>query len=262
MSVNSYLTQVSSKLVLSDKENTIINTSINSLQTRLNSFFGQLITNHFQFGSNTRGTILPRKADSKSDIDYMIVFDTSGGKKNPKIYLDLLRKFIDAKYSASEIKQSSPKIVLSLDDIHFELVPAIFELESYEIPSPKSFWTEWMSTDPISIKKDIQDKNKSNHNNIKPLVRLAKYWNAKNNHPYTSFSLEKHIVDRYFLFCTSLKDYFYSLWDEISYGINTSLDIVDLIDSAKKHIRRARDFERDNMPASAEKEIKKIVPEL
>lgn len=262
MSVNSYLTQVSSKLVLSESEKSSINTSINTLQTRLDSYFGQSIIDHFQFGSSTRGTILPGKADINSDIDYMVVFNTSKGKENPRIYLDKLRSFASAKYSASEIQQSSPTIILSLDHINFELVPAIYNSETYEIPSKKSFWTDWISTDPDRTKIDIQDKNKSNHNNIKPLVRLVKYWNATKHHPYISFSLEKRIVNKYYLFCTSLKDYFYAFWDDISYNFNTARDIIELIDSAKKHINRARDYEKDNMPRSAEKEIKKIVPEL
>ncbi|MGD9159024.1 MAG: hypothetical protein PVG39_11500 [Desulfobacteraceae bacterium] len=262
MSVNSYLTQVSSKLVLSDSEKSSINTSINTLKTRLDSFFRQSIINHFQFGSSTRGTILPGKADINSDIDYMIVFNISKGKEKPHTYIEQLRSFASAKYSASEIGQSNPMIVLSLNNINFELVPAIYNSETYEIPSKKSYWTDWISTDPDRIKKDIHDKNKSNHNNIKPLVRLIKYWNATKHHPYVSFSLEKHIINKYYLFCTSLKDYFYAFWDDISYNFNTARDIIELINSAKKHINRARDYEKDNMPRSAEKEIKKIVPEL
>ncbi len=262
MSVNSYLTQISSKLVLSDAEKNSINRSINSLQIRINSYFGQSAINHFQFGSSTRGTILPGKVDSRSDIDYMIVFNSSDDEGNPYTYIDQLRRFVNMEYSTLEILQSSSKILLYLNGINFELVPAIGSSGAYKIPSPKSGWTDWMSTDPASMKNTFLEKNKMNHNNIKPLIRLAKYWNAVNNHPYTSFSLERHIVDRYFLCCTSLKDYFYSFWDDVSYGFNTARHIMDMIDSVKKHINRAREYERDNMQASAEKVIKKIIPAL
>lgn len=262
MSVNSYLTQVSSKLVLSEKEKSSITASTCTLKTRLESYFGPAITNQSQFGSSTRGTVLPVKADSNSDIDYMIVFNVLNGNQGPREYFEELRSFVDKNYPASEIIQSSPAIVLSLDCIKFKLVPAINDSGIYKIPSPKSFWTEWINIDPNSSKKEIQDKNKSNHNNIKPLVRLVKYWNALNNHPYISYSLEKHIVDRYFLCCLSLKDYFYSFWDDINYSFNTAPDIIDLINTVKKYLNQVRDFERHNRPAFAEKVIKKLIPEL
>jgi hypothetical protein len=35
-----------------------------------------------------------------------------------------------------------------------------------------------------------------------------------------------------------------------------------MVASAKEHARKAKEYENDNMPASAESEIKKIVPEL
>ena len=137
MSVNSYLTTLASDLVLSSSEKASISTSISTLSSRLNSYFGSNITNHFQFGSNTRGTILPRKADTDSDIDYMVVFDSTDGQKKPQTYLDRLRRFAEEKYSTSEIAQSNPTIVLSLNHIKFELVPAIYNY-SYQIPSPAS----------------------------------------------------------------------------------------------------------------------------
>lgn len=74
MSVNTHLADLASNLVLSDSEKSSISASITTLESRLDAYFGSNITERFQFGSNTRGTILPRKADSNSDIDYMVVF--------------------------------------------------------------------------------------------------------------------------------------------------------------------------------------------
>ncbi len=123
MSVNTHLTDLSSALVLSETEKSGITTSISTLASRLESHFVATITSHFQFGSNPRGTILPRKADSNSDIDYMVVFNTAfEGQKKPQTYLDRLKKFAEAKYSTSDITQSSPTIVLSLNHIRVETV--------------------------------------------------------------------------------------------------------------------------------------------
>ncbi|WP_420869656.1 SMODS domain-containing nucleotidyltransferase [Cohnella ginsengisoli] len=77
MSVNSYLSSLSSLLVINDEERNKITTSISTLSKRLQTYFGSSISAHFVFGSYTRGTILPRKADEESDIDIMVVFNDS-----------------------------------------------------------------------------------------------------------------------------------------------------------------------------------------
>jgi hypothetical protein len=262
MTVNTHLSQLASALVLYSSENSSISTSIDTLASRLNAHFGRSITGHFQFGSSTRGTILPRKADSNSDIDYMIVFDTSSeGQKKPQTYLDRLRRFAELKYSTSEISQSHPTIVLSLNHIRFELVPAVYNF-GLQIPSPATSWLDWMPTDPSAANQRLQDKNKAENYQVKPLVRLVKYWNATKGHPFTSFSLEEYIVSQSFWSCAVLRDYFYSFWSGLSCRYETAQYIKEMVESAKQHARKAREYEDDNMPASAETEIKKIVPAL
>ncbi len=265
MSVNSHLTCVASSLVLSNIEKTNISNSISTLSSRLDSYYVNSLTEHFQFGSNTRGTILPRRADPKSDIDYMVVFKTDiFDIKKPQTYLDRLRKFAETKYSTSEIFQSSPTIVLSLNHINFELVPATKSFSGYyQIPSPSSSWGDWISTDPHRSKEVIQEKNNSNNSQIKPLVRLVKYWNALNGYPYRSFDLESRIVNSSFWFCgSSLKDYFYSFWDQFDYEFLTANHIKEKISRVRSAISKAKEHERMNLPDAAELVIKKIIPSL
>lgn len=261
MSVNSHLTSLASTLVLSEAEKSSISTSINTLSSRLTLHFSSTVTNHFQFGSSTRGTILPRKADSHSDIDYMVVFSTSDGQKKPQTHLDRLRRFVEARYSTSELRQSHPTIVLSLNHINFELVPAIYNYY-YQIPSPASSWLEWTNTDPVGSNKLLQDKNKDNNYQIKPLVRLIKYWNTRKGYPFTSFSLEQHIVSRSFWGCFTLKDYFYEFWSGFNCTYGTAQYIKNIVENAKSHAKKAKEYEDTNMPVSAELEIQKIVPSL
>lgn len=81
MSVLSFLTDTASSAVLSTAEQSLITTSISTLQTRLGQHFSSgVIKQHFRFGSSTRGTILPRSMDERSDIDYMIVFSENNRK--------------------------------------------------------------------------------------------------------------------------------------------------------------------------------------
>ncbi len=261
MTVGTYLSALASSLVLPEQERASIAISIATLSSRLNSYFGTGMSAHFQFGSSTRGTILPREADSSSDIDYMVVFSTVDGLRKPQTYLDRLRRFAETKYSTSEIHQSHPTVVLSLNHINFELVPAV---KSYwlQIPSPASDWSEWIPTDPSAANQALQDKNKANNDQIKPLVRLVKYWNAHNGHPFTSFSLEQYIVGRSFWLCSALKDYFYAFWSAFDCTFDSPQYVKELVRSAKMHAKQAKEYEDNAMPTSAEAEVKKVVPTL
>jgi hypothetical protein len=101
MSVITYLEKRASDAVLSSNEQVSINTSINTIKVRLDSYFSKGIKEQFRFGSSTRGTILPRAMDGNSDIDYMIVFFEGG--YTPQTYLDRLKRFAATYYSSSEI---------------------------------------------------------------------------------------------------------------------------------------------------------------
>jgi len=55
----------------------------------------------------------------------MVIFNIYDGQGKPQTYLDRLRELAEVKYSTSEISQSNPTIVLALNHIKFELVPAV-----------------------------------------------------------------------------------------------------------------------------------------
>ena len=134
MSVNSYLFDLGSSLVLSDTEKDKIVTSINAIKANLDRYFGSSVVEKKVYGSYVRSTILPRKADENSDIDLMVVFNNSEGYK-PQAFLNRLKNFAETYYSRSEIYQSNPTVVLELSHIKFELTPAYLEYGShYYIP--------------------------------------------------------------------------------------------------------------------------------
>ena len=260
MSVLSHLKDTSSKLVLSNNEKSSINTSISTLSIRLNDWFGSTTIEQLKFGSSTRGTILPRKADQKSDIDYMITFNNDSEYK-PQAFIDRLRKFADNKYTTSQIAQSHPTVDLSLNHIKFDLVPAYETWWSKYIPAPKSDYTDWMTTNPNDFNKELSEKNESNLYLIKPMIRLIKYWNAQNEYVYNSYELEKTLVDNTYWYCTNLKDYFFSAINDLStWGLSQYK--TDKVERAKKLIQNTKDYESSDMPYSAEDEIKKLIPVL
>lgn len=259
MTILSHLKNVSSNAVLSSSELDSINLSLSTLEKRLDLYFGSDIKRKFKFGSSTRGTILPRKMDSQSDIDYMVVFKNSDYK--PSTYLQQIRRFVEAYYSSSEIYQSSPTIVLNLNHIKFEIVPAIESWYSgLQIPAPASDFVEWMDTDPNDFNTTLTSSNVSNDSKIKPLIRLIKYWNAQNSYPFESFLLEKEIVNMNFWFETDIKDYFYTAINNLNVGIFAPQWKIDKLAKAKRILSEAKRLEFENMPYSAEVEIRKLVP--
>jgi len=258
VSVLSYLQRRASDAVLSGDEKASIDRSISTLQTRLDSWFGSDVKNHFRFGSSTRGTILPRSMDSRSDIDYMVVFAEGG--KTPQTYLDRLRRFVERYYSTSEIYQSSPTIVLELNHIKFELVPAttgIFN-SGYYIPDGSG---GWQNTDPHGFSEELQEANRSNLNLLKPTIRLAKYWNACNGYVYDSYRFERWIKDRWFLFATNQTDYLFAVFDAIDLDDILTKWRKEKVERAKKIVKDVRAYLADDMPYTAEDEVKKLIPE-
>jgi len=87
MSVLSYLTSRASDTLMDVQEKDSIKKSIATLKARLNTNFEGRLKDHFQFGSSTRGTILPRSMNEHSDIDYLIVFNDDDSV--PQTYLTL-----------------------------------------------------------------------------------------------------------------------------------------------------------------------------
>ena len=262
MTVNSYLVNLSSALVLRGAEKDSIATSISTLKSRLSAYFGSDLSDQFRFGSSERETILPRKADEDSDIDYMIVFNTSLGTYKPQTYLDRLRRFVDKYYSSSEIHQSNPTMVLELNHIKFDLVPAIYQYSQYQIPSPASSWSDWMYTDPGGFSQKLTNANKLYASQIKPLVRLVKYWNSLTGHHFASFDLENYIVGPSYWGNTLLKEFFYTFWESFSCSHDTSQYIKDKVQRAKDRVALIRKNERDGYEVTAENELQKFLPKI
>ena len=256
MTVNSYLQGRANDLVIRETEKEKIQKSVDTIKLRLNGYFGSDLSDVLLFGSYTRGTILPRSADSRSDIDIMAVFKNEYGCK-PQTFLDKLKKFAEFRYPNSIVAQSSPSIVLKLEHITFEITPAYKSWYGYYIPASRS---EWQATDPNGFNNILVECNKNNEYKIKPVVRLMKLWNLSlNGRDMASFELEKKIAEELkyaYLCCSSYTEYLKKAFFAIQWDTNWKK-----VDDAVQHIDNALKYEVDDMPYSALSEIKKIFPE-
>lgn len=197
--------------------------------------------------------------DSRSDIDYMIVFRDEESK--PQTYIDRLKRFANAYSSSSEINQSHPTVVLKLNHIYFDLVPAIKSyLEEYRIPAPSSSYQDWMATSPNGFNSTLTAANIRCNSKLKPTIRLLKYWNALSGYVYESYFLEQWAANQYFFLCSTVRDYFFSCVENLGLDWNSAQWRKDKLNRAKKIVAEAKQYEADGMPASAEQEVKKLIP--
>lgn len=259
MTINTYLSTLATSLVLSEEEKDKINKSIETLKLRLSYYFSDVVEKKV-FGSYERVTILPRRADSNSDVDLMVVFSNPNNHK-PQSFLNRLKSFVENYYSKSEIYQSSPTIVLELNHIKFELVPAQKVYSSYYIPNGPS---EWMYTNPNGLSTDALEANRDNSYRLKPVIRLLKLWNIHHNsRAFTSYYLEKRLVEqlKYAYFsCSSYLDYVKTAFTELK----ALADRVSStrIDAALVYISVAEQYEKEGKSNDALSWIKDVFPEV
>jgi len=259
LTVQSYLSERASNAILSENEKSSISTSISTLKTRLASYFGTELSKQLQFGSSKRGTILPRSMDSNSDIDYMIVFINEDLK--PQTYIDKLRRFANYYYSSSNITQSHPTVVLELNHIKFDLVPAIKSYtDEFRIPAPNKSYEEWLWTSPVAFNSTLASANVDSNYKLKPAIRLLKYWNAEAGYVFDSYSLEQWAADQYFFLCYTVKDYLFFMVGRLDLEWGSAQWRRDKLNRAKKIVTDTKKYEADEMPYTAEEEIKKLIP--
>lgn len=258
MSVLLYLTNLSSQLVLSTEERISIGVSLGFLKTKLSNWsHSSDIQEQAVFGSYDRDTILPRKYDEGSDVDYMIVFKNPN-QLQPETFRTWLKKFAEDKYSRSEIYLDYPTTVLKLSHIKFELVPAIKPIwGTYMIPDNTTIFSKWQSTNPFTLKNTITEANKINHN-IRPLIRVMKYWNALNRKPYASYELEEKIANMPFWYSKNLEECFYFFVEALMADYSMSQANKNAVNKLKNHARQAQYYKHMGLDGLAENEIKTI----
>lgn len=249
MSVLSYLSDLSSRLVITQAESISIATSLGFLKNNLSNWeHSHDIVQQFVFGSYDRDTILPRWADTDSDVDYMIVFKNPNNLQ-PQTFLNWIRSFAEKYYSRSICRKSFPTVAVELSHIKFELVPAV-NTWGYMIPDRLTYYSRWQSTDPKGLKQLITSANVYNRN-VRPLIRIMKYWNARNGKPYASFELEQMVAKYLFYRQSNLEGCFYLFVDNLPVHYEFSQVKRGVINGLKYKVNLIRESKRlgDNLRA-------------
>ena len=257
MSVLSYLEQLEKDLSVSQLEKDSIETSISTLKTRLNNYFGDDISEILIFGSYKRNTNLCRKADESSDVDVMVVFKDFGYK--PQTYIDKLKRFMEIKYSNSEIYQSYPCAILELHHIKFELTPAIWcYSKTYKIPNNANYYLDWINTTPFYLDELAAEKRELRY---KQVSRLVKYWNCLNKKHFASYKLEEQVFNSgIYCYADNLQQNLFQVLKNI-FPYGEPQYVKDYIQKTKDIIKFIEENET-KYPITSENKIKTLFKEL
>ena len=87
-----------------------------------------------------------------------------------------------------------------------------------------------------------------------------KYWNARSGYIYESYGLEQWAADQYCFYCSSTRDYFFGFIEGLDLDWGAAQRRKDKLARAKEIISNTKYYEENDMPASAESEIKKLIP--
>ncbi len=263
MSINSKLvTFAQQELVIArnEAERERIRTSLTHLEKVLKDKLGKEIKEFIRFGSFTRNTILPRAYDPLSDVDLMVVFDTTNGKLSPNTYRKKLHDVMKAAYPNSISEKDFPAVRLVLNHIMFDLVPAYSEYSlwssapQYYIPDRNNLWQR---TVPKDIDGPLTTANQNIGNNaLRNAIRLCKHWNAEAGYPLESYLMEKQIVAGMYSFGSDTYSVFLTAMERCAGHRPGVLQALNSIRTYKGNW---------NTPANPEKElqwVKKLLPGL
>ena len=226
ISINNRLTRFAQQsLVLGNNtlERERIATSLSRLQRVLRDNLYNTASEIKTFGSYTRNTILPRYFDASSDVDMLVIFDTSNGVKASTTYRENILKALAPAYPKSVVKRSFPTVKLELNHIMFDVVPCYKTQDrngsTFYIPDANG---GWRTTVPKDLDVPLSQKNQAYGNNIvRNAIRLCKHWNAAHGRIFDSYELEKWIVNRYFYSGDDLYTKFLSLLKDKAYNIHS-----------------------------------------
>ncbi len=227
-------------------EKTKIEISLKNIKAKLKQDFSTDIIAIEEFGSYVRKTNLPRVYDEKSDIDLMIVFNHKRLKWNPSTYRKHLLDFTDKYFPNSISYKSAPTVVLELNHIKYDLVPAFQRDEGFFTTSMVMYIpetdTSWMETDPHRFSKKLDKVNEGYDYNVKRIIRLLKAWNVKAGYPLQSYSLEREIANMSFSGDNIESGFFYAI-DQLSTNrySNSAVKKIEALQSNAEKVEDALD---------------------
>jgi len=156
----------------------------------------------FAVGSYDRKTI----CDQERDIDLMAPFKPYGAngyweryKNDSRTFLYWVRDRLNDHYHSTQVSSRQVCVKLDFTRIETDVTPCFPRNgDGYLMPNGSG---GWMATNPPYHTQFMDGANGNHDWDLKPLVRLIKWWNIANNHHLRSFHVEL-MVERIQRGCT------------------------------------------------------------
>ncbi|HWL09993.1 MAG TPA: hypothetical protein VNQ76_16425 [Planctomicrobium sp.] len=259
MSVEALLKTRSAALLPKDCERAAIHSSLNLLAQKLDYHCDPWIESHSCFGSFRRDTDLSRSLYRTIDVDYLIVFEDQ--RQSPQVYMERIRRMVTTQFRKGDILKLSPYVTVQLQQIRFDLVPAIRDsLGEYCIPSPASDFQLWIRSSPCSFDLNLLQQHQRLHYQLKPAIRLLKLWNFLAGNVFPPFELEEQILMQPLEKGLSLKEVVFDAFLKLQLPFQSESWKNHALDRAKRLVRSAVILEEDHRPTVAEAELRVLFP--
>ena len=160
---------------------------------------GMEVLDSFLTGSYKRNTMIAPL--SEADIDIFVVLNSSYYEANGQAsLLDRVKYVLKKTYPKTpDISRDGQAVTISFSDFQVDVVPA-FNRRGGGFLIPNTIQNEWISTDPHRHITIWSEANKTQNDDLIPLIKMIKAWNKKNGSSLTSFHLEcliLHVMDWY-----------------------------------------------------------------
>jgi predicted nucleotidyltransferase len=262
MPIDKHLTKIAVQSILADDAKDVVQRTLGALQTRLQQHFGARMQSSVVFGSYSRGTILPRAMDARSDIDYMVVFSAS--EPSVQACLEQLKEFAKQSLGIAEPSHDQATLRLETQQLRFELVPATCNLfGGLQIAAPAGPHGSWLDTDPQAVHDKLTEAHRRHGGLIRPLVRVMKYWNATANYPFEPFALEQKVVGFAHAQTTPaarISDYFVHFVETLHVSWADQATKRDAVERLKAMTAQARQFQRSGLDIQAKGVMVQLLP--
>jgi predicted nucleotidyltransferase len=249
LSVLSTLQTLSQEARPSPREAANIKRTTGRVEHLLKQEFGDELRGRVVFGSLARGTNLSRLQAEHSDVDYMVVFAPGW---RPDTYLDRLNRFATKHFSRWRVRQSAPAIVVQSRSITLELVPAVPAFWTpFKVPASDG---SWRGSDPDQLRRELISRNADCGSLLKPAIRLAKLWNARNGYVLASHEIEVQAIEASYPWVNNLRDYFFAVLSVLALPGSAAAWRQGALGRAKHQIAQLRALE-GHSPRGAEEAI-------
>ena len=249
---------------VTDRQEESIETSTNNLSDNLTNDDNELnVDSTFVNGSYERDTII-RPLD---DVDIFAVLnreewsDEYGLLPDPQSVLTKIKNKLNSISDYKDkVTQDRPCVTVKLSDKNFDVLPSFEEsYGGYKIPNYDL--ESWIYTYPEELTKNLNDCHRNNNYKIKPMVKVAKYWNREENKKrIPSFQIEESMIKYFNVYSfgnyeEGIRNWFNNAESYLDKSkFNTSKkydDSITKLNKAKEKLNKAKEHIDNNENAEA-----------